>query len=172
MNAQNPDEIFDVVDENDAVIDQKPRGHIHANGLRHRAVHILLYNKQGQLYLQRRAPGKDTFPNCWDSSCSGHVDSGEDYDEAAARELVEELGVSLNRIIGFERLFKLEACAQTGHEFIWVYHGICEGPFYTNPAEIAESRFFNADEIDQNLAANSADFAAAFAFLWPRLAKG
>ena len=37
---------------------------------------------------------KDSSPGLWDSSCSGHLDTGENYDSAAVRELSEELGVN------------------------------------------------------------------------------
>src|SRR5271163_326450 len=67
-----------------------PRREVHARKLLHRAIHVLIHDAQGCLFLQRRSMGKDTFPGCWDSSCSGHVDAGEDYFTAARRELVEE----------------------------------------------------------------------------------
>ena len=55
---------------------------------------------------------KDTFPGAWDSSASGHVDSGEDYDACSVRELREELG--LTAPVPPRRLFKIAASADTG----------------------------------------------------------
>src|SRR5438045_7815430 len=124
-------EWFDVVDENDQVIGREQRKLVHANGLRHRAVHILLFNAEGEVFLQKRSPWKDMHPNTWDSSCSGHVDSGEDYDVSAHRELGEELGLSTAPAL--KRLFKIEARPETGQEFVWVYRGECEGPFRLQP---------------------------------------
>ena len=46
-------ELLSVVDENDLVIDTQARHIIHASGLRHRAVHILVFNQQGELFLQK-----------------------------------------------------------------------------------------------------------------------
>src|SRR5271154_3794999 len=91
-HAADPDELFDVVDLDDRVVGQSPRRKVHARKLLHRAVHVLIHDINGHLFLQRRSMGKDTFPGCWDSSCSGHVDAGEDYIIAARRELGEELG--------------------------------------------------------------------------------
>ena len=82
-----PEDIFDVVNERDEVIDAKPRSVVHAQGLLHRAVHMLVFNSRGAIFLQKRSMKKDRQPGVWDSSCSGHVDSGEIYDETAAREL-------------------------------------------------------------------------------------
>jgi isopentenyldiphosphate isomerase len=89
--ADNPDELFDVVDANDRVIGQEKRGVVHATGLLHRAVHILVQRGNGDIFLQKRSMEKDSHPGCWDSSSSGHLDSGEGYDKAAVRELREEL---------------------------------------------------------------------------------
>jgi isopentenyldiphosphate isomerase len=54
---------------------------------------VLVFNSQGEVYLQRRSATKDTYPNRWTTSCSGHVDAGEDYDTAVLREMAEELGL-------------------------------------------------------------------------------
>ena len=89
------EEIFDVVDADDRVIDQQPRSEVHRLGLRHRAIHLLVFNAAGELFLQKRSMKKDCFPGTWDSSASGHVDSGESYDACALREPPEELGLEL-----------------------------------------------------------------------------
>src|SRR4051812_43883356 len=86
------EEVFDVVNELDEVIGQERRSVVHRTGLRHRAVHVLVFNSKGELFLQKRSMTKDTFPGAWDSSASGHLDTGEDYEACALRELGEELG--------------------------------------------------------------------------------
>ena len=85
-------EVFDVCDERDEIIGQKTRQEVHRLGLRHRAVHVLVFNARGEMFLQKRSMQKDCFPGKWDSSASGHLDCGEDYDACAVRELREELG--------------------------------------------------------------------------------
>jgi isopentenyl-diphosphate delta-isomerase type 1 len=87
------DEFFDVVDEHDHVLRQETRAEVHRQRLLHRAVHILLFNTRGEIYLQRRSAHKDTYPHRWTTSCCGHVDAGETYDTATIRELAEELGL-------------------------------------------------------------------------------
>ena len=80
------EEIFDVVNERDEVIAQQTRSEVHRLGLKHRAIHLLVFNSKGELFLQKRSFKKDCFPNTWDSSASGHLDSGEDYDTCILRE--------------------------------------------------------------------------------------
>jgi isopentenyldiphosphate isomerase len=121
-----PEEIFDVVNERDEVIDRRVRSEVHRLGLLHRAVHILVFNSRGQVFLQKRSMKKDKSPGLWDSSASGHVDAGEPYDTTAVRELREEIGLSLGNPP--ERLFKIDACPETDNEFVWVYRCKAEGP--------------------------------------------
>ena len=93
--GQSPDEMFDVVDENDNVLHPLSRSEIHKRHLRHRAIHIFWLNSAGELCLQRRSYAKDNSPGYLSSSCAGHVDSGENYIQAAVREFREELGISI-----------------------------------------------------------------------------
>ncbi len=95
-----PEDIFDVVNERDEVIDRKPRSEVHRLGLLHRAVHVLVFNGRGQIFLQKRSMKKDRQPGVWDSSASGHVDSGEDYDATSVREVREEIGLRLEKNSG------------------------------------------------------------------------
>jgi isopentenyl-diphosphate delta-isomerase type 1 len=132
---QRPDEIFDVVDECDRIIGQATRAEVHRQKLRHRAVHVLLINHRGELLVQRRSATKDTFPLCFDSSASGHLDSGEDYDTCARRELREELALDLPATV-IQRRFKIAACPETGWEFVWVYAVHGDHVVTPNPQEL------------------------------------
>ena len=124
-------EYFDVVDIFDRVVGLAPREYIHANKLFHRAVHVFVFNNQGDIFLQKRSMNKDSAPGKWVSSCSGHVDSGEDYDASARRELSEEIG--LHETSDLKRIFKESPCIQTGWEFVWVYTCKACGPFELDP---------------------------------------
>jgi isopentenyl-diphosphate delta-isomerase type 1 len=164
--AADPHEVFDVVDAQDRVMGRAPRGEVHAKNLLHRATHVMVHDAAGKLFLQRRSPGKDTFPGCWDSSCSGHLDAGEDYPAAARRELGEEIGWH-DASLPLRPLLKLDACPETGHEFIQIYVlGPIAGPFDLNPAEISEGRWFTPAEIDTLLRELPDKIAGALRLLW------
>jgi len=157
--AQSGAEMFDVVDENDQVLRAEARDAVHVNNLRHRAVHMILYNRAGDILLQKRSIWKDRNPGLWDASAAGHVDSGESYLAAAMRELREELGASPP---AFKRIGKLSPCAQTGWEFIEVYTGLHEGPFSPAPLEVETAAFFPADRIFAWADRCPADFSPVF----------
>jgi isopentenyl-diphosphate delta-isomerase type 1 len=158
------DEFFDVVNEHDQVIGRESRAEVHRRGLKHRAVHVLVFNSHGELFLQKRSQTKDTFPGAWDSSASGHLCCGEDYDQCALRELEEEIG--LKPATPPERLFKIDACAQTGQEHVWVYRCISDQPVTLNSEEIDSGDWFTPPSINHWIAEKPDDFAAAFPRIW------
>lgn len=143
---QRPDEVFDVVNDRDEILGQATRREVHKRGLKHRAVHILLFNLRGELFVQKRAPTKDTFPRRYDSSASGHVDSGESYDACAVRELREELGIEVP-LREFVRKFKINACLDTGWEFVWVYTVRGDYRPHINAGEIEAGEFWDLDRV-------------------------
>lgn len=163
------EEIFDIVNERDEVIGQRPRREVHRLGLQHRAVHVLVFNARGELFLQKRSMSKDTFPGAWDSSASGHLDVGEDYDACAVRELREEIGLALPAPP--ERLFRIAACAETGQEFVWIYRCRAEGPFTLHPEEIERGEWFSPARVTEWAASRPQDFARAFVLIWERLGE-
>jgi len=78
MMMTDPDELFDLVNDDDKVIGQALRSACHGDpGLIHRAVHVLVFNSSGALLLQKRAPGKYIQPGKWDTSVGGHLALGE-----------------------------------------------------------------------------------------------
>jgi isopentenyl-diphosphate delta-isomerase len=155
------EEIFDVVDEADHVVGMATRADVHARKLRHRAVHVFLFNASGELFVQKRAATKDTFPRHYDSSASGHLNRGEDYDQCARRELQEELGliVPADR---FRKHFKIEACEDTGWEFVWVYSVTSNERPEINLHELESGEFWTPSRTKSRLAAHPEQFARSF----------
>lgn len=165
--GQKLDELFDVVDSEDRVLRQAPRRDVHAHGWLHRAVHVLVFNRKGEVFLQKRSLAKDMSPGLWDSSCSGHLDAGEDYDAAAWRELQEEIGLKLAKPPA--RWLRVEACQETGQEFVWVYRVESEGPFALCPVEIERGEWLAPAELDRRIAARPQDYCPAFKLIWSRV---
>lgn len=152
------------VDEKDQVIGTRSRGELHRLGLRHRAVHILVFNSRNELFLQKRSANKDINPGLWDTSAAGHVDLGESYDEAAQRELSEELG--LDDSLPLQTIFKLPSSPETGWEFIQVYTVNHEGPFQLNADEITEGQWIPTTELDDWIQQGGRGLTLSFQSLW------
>lgn len=158
-DAQVGTELFDVVDEEDQVLGPQPRELVHVNNLRHRAVHMLITNALGELFLQKRSIWKDRNPALWDSSAAGHVDAGEPYHEAARRELREEIGIECE----LTAIGRLPCGEDTGWEFIEVYHGRHEGPFRFAAMEVETGAFLPLAQIAAWLRDHPEDFSPVFA---------
>src|SRR5437867_4137970 len=162
-----PEEIFDVVNDRDEVIDRQPRGEVHRLGLKHRATHVLVFNSRGEIFLQKRSMNKDRQPGLWDSSASGHLNSGEDYDACARREVREEIGLELKDIP--RRLFKLPASSATDQEHVWIYRCQAEGPFTLQPEEIECGGWFTPSEVTCWMRERPQEFASALLVIWPKV---
>lgn len=107
---------------------------------------------------------KDLCPGLWDSSCSGHLDAGEDYDAAAVRELQEELGLVVT--VPPVRWFRLMACEDTGWEFCWVYRLGANGPFVLHPDEIDGGDWLLPAEVTERIVARPEIYCPAFRLIW------
>ena len=159
---QHDGERFNVVDEDDRVTGTELRSVVHAKNLLHRAVHILVFNEAGELFLQKRSAWKDREPSKWDSSAAGHLEPGESYAVGAARETEEELGIRCE----LKPLGKIRACSNTGQEFVEVFTARHGGPFVLPPSEIEDAMFFPTPLVGQWLAARPQDFAPGFWEVW------
>jgi len=160
------EEIFDVVNERDEVVGQNTRREVHRLGLKHRAVHVLVFNARGEVFLQKRSLKKDIAAGKWDSSASGHLDTGEAYDAGAVREVREEIGLHLAPP---PRLFKIDACPETGWEFCWIYRCAGEGPFTLHPDEIETGAWFAPEAVTKWVNEAPQDFASCFVLIWKTL---
>jgi 16S rRNA (adenine1518-N6/adenine1519-N6)-dimethyltransferase len=160
--GQDPEEQFQVVDDQDRPAGVASRGELHGNNLLHRAVHVFIFNSEEEIFLQFRSKLKDRHPLTWDSSAAGHVNATEGYDQTATRELREELGVEA----ALKRVAKLTASERTDFEFICLYVGSYSGALRPNPAEIEAGRFFPLGIVDQWTRARPTNFAPGFLACW------
>ena len=155
-------ERFPIVDKNDRILGYARRSQVHGDNLLHRAVHILIFDEAGDVYLQQRSRWKDRHPLKWDSSAAGHVTAAESYDETARRELKEELGVS----VPLQKFLKLPGAQRTDHEFIWLYRGVVSGELVPDKCEIERGTFLAPTVVDGWTSARPEDFAPGFLECW------
>lgn len=151
-------ELFDVVDEADSVVATEQRNFVHVNKLLHRAIHIWIFNAEGELFLQKRSYWKENNPGLWCSSVAGHVTAGESYLMAAKRELQEELEIDVE----LKPFHQIAASATTEQEFVECFVGIAEGPFTLNAEEIETGAFFPLEIIQQWIIAHPEEFTPLF----------
>ena len=145
MQASNPaEEIVMIVDEQNQPIAAVTRKIMRQQRLIHRATYILVFNTQGELFLQKRSRTKDIYPGYWDLAAGGVVLAGESYEESARRELREELGIS-----GVKLRPLFDQYYEDADNRVWgrIYACTSNGPFTLQEEEIDRGRFIALAEI-------------------------
>ena len=160
---QNDGELFDVVDIDDQVLRQEKRSVVHQNDLIHRAVHMLVFNKRKEVFLQKRSRLKDKNPGVWGSSAAGHLDAGEEYEAAAVRELEEELSV---KGVDLQEIGKLTPSKLTGWEHIRLYITRYDGALRYPCSEIETGEWFPPSVVQDWVVARPSDFSSGFIQCW------
>lgn len=137
-------ELVDVVDVDNMVLATTTRADVRRRNLLHRAVSVLCRNRDGEVYVHRRTTTKDISPGMYEMFVSGIVQSQESYDDAARRELGEELGVyGVEPHLLFRYLFR----GPSAQCWIAVYEVEWDGPFVSQPDEIDWAEFVSWDRL-------------------------
>jgi isopentenyldiphosphate isomerase len=139
------EERLEIVDYKGEVIGHALRSEVHGNpSMMHRVVHVLVFNRKGDMLLQKRSLNKDVAPGRWDTSVGGHVGIGEELISASKREMYEELGISGHEP---EHLYSYVHNNSYETELVTTYRCVHEGDFFYNREEIDEIRFWSLAEI-------------------------
>jgi isopentenyl-diphosphate delta-isomerase len=121
QHGPETEEILDLVDHNDQVIETLERPKTRAAGLRNfRGINAFVINDRGQLWIPRRTAHKKNCPLHLDFSISGHVSSGETYDQTFEREVQEELNLSVHDV-HYQKQGKLTPHEHQSYAFISIY---------------------------------------------------
>ena len=144
------EEWFPVVNSEGMIIGQAPRSVCH-NGksrLLHPVVHLHLFNKKSELFLQKRSMNKDIQPGKWDTSVGGHIGIGETIEVALAREAKEELGLT-NFKPRFLKSYIWESSREK--ELVTSFSTSTDKIPVIDNDEIEEGRFWTLTEIKKNI---------------------
>ena len=132
------------VDDRDQLLGSLPRAELRDKDLIGRATYILLFNSAGDLCVHRRTLSKAIYPGYWDVAAGGMVQADESYEQSAARELEEELGVFGVPLQAHERFFYDEP----GNR-VWcaVFSTVWDGPLRLQPEEVLEACFLPVADV-------------------------
>ncbi|MBS4537646.1 NUDIX domain-containing protein [Clostridium sp. D2Q-11] len=153
-------EFLDLVDEDDNVIDKDERENIiSSNQKNYRVINIFIFNSEGKMIIPRRSSNRRIFPDCYDFSVGGHVSSRESYEEAAYKELREELGIEnvILKEIGYFHPKDLNTSS-----FSKLYRLVYDGELNIDRDGISEIHYFSIDEIIELLKENPKKFKGDF----------
>lgn len=152
-----PDEQIDIFDEEGTKIGVEWKSEAHKKGLWHLSVHIWIFNSQGQMLLQKRAMIKKSYPGLWDIAAAGHVPAGEIPDQAALRELEEELGIKAGRLEKINIRKEQHAIPEKDwdnreitYEYLFKFDGDIS-QLKLQEEEVEKVRFFDLDELENEI---------------------
>ncbi|MHC4945163.1 MAG: NUDIX hydrolase [Planctomycetota bacterium] len=140
---------MDIVDEQNQVVGRALRSDCHGNpSLIHRAVHVMIFNRAGELLLQLRGKTKKIQPGKWDTSVGGHLAAGETYEEGAKREIEEEMGIREHSITHmYDYIWRSDIETERVRTFLMAH----DGAFKIQADEIEEACFWSKEEIEASL---------------------
>ena len=166
--ADNPDEYFDTYTREGKPLGPVKRSIVHAEGIWHKAVNVLLYRTSGALVIQQRAAQKSVCPLAWDLSVAEHLQVSESWESAAMRGLQEELGVEHINLTqcGGELMeqFDLHLGQQQIHnyEFQRCYQGVTDAPIRVDPIEVKSVREISLTELMHQMHSEPQQFTPWF----------
>lgn len=132
----------DIVNKEDEVVGTASKEEIAERRLICRVAFIMLVNSNGELLLHQRSANKKTYPLYWSGAAAGHLIAGETYEDAARREMKEEIGVEA------ELAFVGKFYAEEDNEMVGVFLGRYDGPLTIERMEIAQVRYFYPHELE------------------------
>ena len=155
-------EIIPIVDENDQVISSVAKDKFDkTTGAIYRTVSLFLFNKKGQILIQRRAFSKKTYAGKWDfAAVAGHVAFGENYLEAIQRETDEELGLKNIDFFEVEKSFtKTKDGKRRFTQVFWAVGDFSLDDLQVPKSEIAEVKLISLTDLKEMFVRNPDDFA-------------
>jgi len=164
------DEVI-LVDSQDREIGSCEKLKAHKEGFLHRAFSIFIFNSKNEMLLHQRALGKYHSAGLWTNACCSHPRPGESLQNATARRLQEELGIScpVTPIGTFIYRAKVEPDL-IEHEFDHLFSGNYDGPLdRLNPEEVANVRWIALPDLLQETKQHPERFTAWFLLALPKI---
>lgn len=157
------EEFVVLVNPEDKVLGLMEKQQAHVNGLLHRAFSVFLFNRKGEMLLQKRASGKYHSPLKWTNAVCSHPRIDETYLDGAKRRIKEELGIEVDISQKFSFIYKADVGNNLWeHELDYVFTGTFEADFNLNKNEVEEVRYISMEDLDKEIIEHPENFTEWF----------
>ena len=158
-----------LVDTDDRNIGLMEKMEAHEKGVLHRAFSVFIFNRKGELMLQRRALSKYHSPGLWTNTCCSHQRDGERSTEAGQRRLQEEMGFSTSLKEQTSFIYKAEFDnGLVEHEYDHILTGVYDGEPDINPAEVSEWKWMSLGAISEDIVNRPELYTAWFKIIFEK----
>lgn len=159
-----------LVDENDVPLGKMEKIEVHQKALLHRAFSIFIFNRNGEMLLQKRADVKYHSPKLWTNACCSHPEPGQTTLAAASKRLMEEMGFTTTLEKAFDFIYKASFDnGLTEYEFDHVYIGTYDDSIIPNDEEVSAYCYKTLEEIEDSLESHPQDYTEWFKIAFPKL---
>ncbi len=161
-----------LVNENDTQIGIMEKMAAHMVPRLHRAFSIFIFNSKGELLLQQRSFSKYHSPGLWTNTCCSHPHNGESLEQATARRLQEEMGMTCDMHEVFTFIYKASVgLGLIEHEFDHVWFGQSDDLPVINPGEVASFKYMNLDTIAEDMKTHPESYTEWFKISFEEVRK-
>ncbi|WP_428843360.1 NUDIX hydrolase [Streptomyces sparsogenes] len=141
------DELVERVDCQGRVLGVVTRRQAIREGWLHRIAATVCRDERGRILVHRRSEQLSRFPGRYEVMVGGAVDVGESYEQAAARELAEELGIR-----GLPRLlFSFINLSGLSPHWLGVHEAVVPDAVTSDPDEVAWHGWLTESELHSAL---------------------
>jgi isopentenyl-diphosphate delta-isomerase len=169
----NKEEMVVLVDEKNHVLGYVGKLEAHKKALLHRAISVIIFNRNGEMLIQQRALSKYHWAGIWSNTCCSHPRKDETFQAAAERRLFEELGIKTPLKEEFHFIYKAydEPSGLTEWEYDTVFTGVFDEPFEFNPEEVAAVRWMKTEELLRDIEKNPGQYSFWFKIILDEMKK-
>jgi isopentenyl-diphosphate delta-isomerase len=160
-----------LVNKKDTAVGIEEKMKAHSQGKLHRAFSVILFNKKGEVLIQKRAKSKYHSPGLWTNTCCSHPKPGEDLKEAATRRLKEEMGISCNLKEVFNFIYRAKLGSLTEHEFDHVFLGRFDGKPKPSKKEVEDWQWTKLTDLGADIKKNPQKYTPWFRIIFKKIKK-
>jgi len=160
-----------LVNKKDTAVGAEEKMKAHLQGKLHRAFSVILFNKKGEVLIQKRAKSKYHSPGLWTNTCCSHPKPGEDLKEAATRRLKEEMGISCNLKKVFNFIYRAKLGSLTEHEFDHVFLGRFDGKPKPSKKEVEDWQWIKLADLGTDIKKNPQKYTPWFRIIFKKIKK-